>query len=147
MFTQCDTMHCIVNNSLGIRLSRTQLTRDVEPILLQCWAIVGDDRSTLNQHCFNIPCLLREYIQSSSDWSRWLSTNPKPTIYRNLYETTGPGDVFILDPVICIKKQSIDYNTITWGSYTENVQHLTIISPMSRVFWVRQHTDVYRPDI
>ena len=79
---------------------------------------------------------LENNIQSSSDRSRWLSTNPKPTIYRNVYVNTGPGDVFILDPVICIKKQSIDYNTITWGSYTENVQHLTVSCFLgSRTHW------------
>ena len=36
----------------------TQQTRDIANVLVQCWSIVCDAGSTLNQHMSNVPCLL-----------------------------------------------------------------------------------------
>ena len=36
----------------------SQQTRHIEAMLVQCRARVEDDGSTLNQHCFNVSCLL-----------------------------------------------------------------------------------------
>ena len=36
----------------------TQQTRDIEAMLGQCWADVVDGGPTLNQHWFNVSCLL-----------------------------------------------------------------------------------------
>ena len=36
----------------------TQQTRDIEPMLVQCWASVVDDGPALNQHWVNVSCLL-----------------------------------------------------------------------------------------
>ena len=38
--------------------AHSQHTRDIEPTLGQCWAEVVDGGSTLNQHWFNVSCLL-----------------------------------------------------------------------------------------
>ena len=35
----------------------TQQTRDIEPMLVYCWADVADGVPTLNQHWFNVSCL------------------------------------------------------------------------------------------
>ena len=32
--------------------------RGIDPVLVQCWAIVEDDGPTLSQHRGNVPCLL-----------------------------------------------------------------------------------------
>ena len=36
----------------------TQQTRDIEPLLVQCWFTVHDADPTLNQHWLNVSCLL-----------------------------------------------------------------------------------------
>ena len=36
----------------------TQQTRNIEPVLVQCWASVADDGPTVNQHSLNVPSLL-----------------------------------------------------------------------------------------
>ena len=36
----------------------TQLAWDVDPMLVQCWSTVCDAGPTLNQHWFNVWCLL-----------------------------------------------------------------------------------------
>ena len=36
----------------------TKKTRDIEPMLSQCWADVVESGPTLNQHWFNVSCLL-----------------------------------------------------------------------------------------
>ena len=36
----------------------TQQTRDIEPLLIQCWASVVDGGPTLNQQWLNVACLL-----------------------------------------------------------------------------------------
>ena len=36
----------------------TQQTRDIEPLLVQCWSTVYDAGPTLNQQWLNVSCLL-----------------------------------------------------------------------------------------
>ena len=36
----------------------SQQTRYIEPMLVYCWADVADDGPTLNEHWFNVTCLL-----------------------------------------------------------------------------------------
>ena len=36
----------------------SQQTRDIDHVLVQCWASVADDGPTLNQQMVNVPCLL-----------------------------------------------------------------------------------------
>ena len=40
------------------RKEPTQQTRDIELMLFQCWPAVYDIGPTLNQHLFNVSCLL-----------------------------------------------------------------------------------------
>ena len=35
----------------------SQQTRHIETMIVQCWASVADGGTTLNHHCFNVPCL------------------------------------------------------------------------------------------
>ena len=42
--------------------SSPQQTREVEPMLGQCWASVLDDEPTLTQHWFNVSCLLGQKL-------------------------------------------------------------------------------------
>ena len=42
----------------GGREKGTQQTRDIQPMLVQCWASVKDDGSALCQHWLNVSCLL-----------------------------------------------------------------------------------------
>ena len=44
----------------------TQQTRDVQPMLVQCWASVEDDGPTLYQHWLNVSCLLVRYMYSTN---------------------------------------------------------------------------------
>ena len=51
------------NNTLGHMRNRkkilnsSQQTRGAELVLIKCWATVGDDGPTLNQHWFSVSCL------------------------------------------------------------------------------------------
>ena len=36
----------------------SQQTRHIETMLFKCWASVADGGPTLNQHCFNVSCLM-----------------------------------------------------------------------------------------
>ena len=80
--------------------------QDVDPVLVYCWPNFCDAGPTANQHWVNMSCLLglgAPHIPPSQTGDPILvylgfglvemaiSTNPKPTIYRNLYENTGPG--------------------------------------------------------
>ena len=52
---------CLLALTLWIRFANrlhSQQTQDIEPMLDQCWADVVDDGPALNQHCFNVSCLL-----------------------------------------------------------------------------------------
>ena len=45
--------HCIL-----VKQNKFQQTRDVDPMLIQCWFNIKDDEPMLNQHWVNVPCLL-----------------------------------------------------------------------------------------
>ena len=48
----------VVQMRHGIISHCAQQTRNVDPVLVQCWASVADDGPTLNQQRTNVPCLL-----------------------------------------------------------------------------------------
>ena len=48
----------LARNVLFGRVGLSQLIRDVETMLVYCWASVVDGGPTINQHCFNVRCLL-----------------------------------------------------------------------------------------
>ena len=50
----------------------SQQTRDIHPMLFQCWPSVEDDGPTLKQHWVNAPCLLGllSYVFISSCWKQ-----------------------------------------------------------------------------
>ena len=43
-------------------LPLSQQTRHIETILVDCWASAADSGPTLNQHCFNVSCLLGSHL-------------------------------------------------------------------------------------
>ena len=47
----------------------SQQTRDVDPMLIQCWANVEDGGPTLNQYWVNVSCLLG--LRDTSDIARF----------------------------------------------------------------------------
>ena len=53
-----DMIYRLLNSHIA-----SQLTRDIEPILAQCWVDVVDGGPTLNQHWFNVSCLLGLWYQ------------------------------------------------------------------------------------
>ena len=62
----CPTLnhHCL--NALCL-VRRTQQTRDVEPMLIECWSIVFDSGPTFNQHWLNVSCLLGTVLRNMMD--------------------------------------------------------------------------------
>ena len=50
----------------------TQLTRDIEAMLGQCWADVVDGGPALTQHWFNVSCLMGISAYFTSDTAFWL---------------------------------------------------------------------------
>ena len=58
--------------SLGIS-PITQQTRDIDPMLVQCWASVVDDGPTLNQHWVNVSttCLLASEVADTGLVLKW----------------------------------------------------------------------------
>ena len=48
------------------RSTTAEQTRDIEPMLDQCWADVVDGGPTLNQHWFNVSCLLENILPCSA---------------------------------------------------------------------------------
>ena len=57
-------MHCKCLSSVCNQVA--QQTRDVDPMLFQCWASVEDDGPTLKQHWVKVPCLLGMHYQPLS---------------------------------------------------------------------------------
>ena len=45
-----------------VTLERSRKTRDIEPLLVQCWASVVDGEPTLNQQWLNVSCLLGCFV-------------------------------------------------------------------------------------
>ena len=45
---------------------------DAERMLIQCWPIVYDAGPTLNQHCFNVSCLLVNHPHVITFWNKQL---------------------------------------------------------------------------
>ena len=83
-----------------------QQARDSDPMLFQCWSTVYGAGPTLKQHWFTASCWQGSPIaQVLSHKLRYIigfglvemaiSTNPKPTIYRNVYENSGHGAQYI----------------------------------------------------
>ena len=54
----------VAQNKANCDTSLTQQTRDIHPMLFQCWANIEDGGPTLEQHGVNVLCLLgrRPYI-------------------------------------------------------------------------------------
>ena len=62
------------------------ITRDIEQMLLKCWACVVDGGPTLQQHLFNVPCLLGfnlriKYQDQLDDSSLWIKSDALSLIY------------------------------------------------------------------
>ena len=88
-------------------MSLAQQTRDVDPVLGECWADVEDGGPTFTQHWVNVSCILG-----------WTRTDPPP-------QTPPPpppgwgGDP--LSPVItrwyCLTTNHCDRNSLSWKTH------------------------------
>ena len=101
-------IHMASSGSYIFYMHRLYVIRDVPPMLEQCWTIYYDAGPSLHQHWLNVSCLRPHVARQDCvigpvfSYKLWyivefwlvemvISTNQKPTIYRNLYENTGPG--------------------------------------------------------
>ena len=72
--TGVDHMMC----SADLIQCNTQQTQDVESILVKRWSTVYDAGPTLNQHCFNVLCLLGSpySVKNNSIYLYYISQRP-----------------------------------------------------------------------
>ena len=73
----------------------SQQTQDVEPVLVSCWSTVRDAGPTLNQHCFNVSCLMVCQMRYEEDprmldycWPKVTDCGPA---FRQHWSSIGPA--------------------------------------------------------
>ena len=85
----------------------SQQTRDIHPMLFQCWLIVSDAGPTLKHHWVNAPCFLGFHPANSGSSSiaglllsqrrrPWPNTNPAMGEYLAFTRYSVPGVIYLL---------------------------------------------------